>query len=144
MENWRNSCPPPLTRLDWRKAAPGSGHPHHFFLRRRPDFAYYSPADAARIDLRSNRVLGVPTLVVEILSEDDEKRDLVTKRSEYARAGIQHYWIAGPQRHTVLTLVLRGNEYEVNGEFSGGEVLTSVLFPGLEIPLTRLFRSPAG
>src|SRR5438128_2179679 len=32
---------------------------------RRPDFAYYSAEDAARIDLVANRVLGVPTLVVE-------------------------------------------------------------------------------
>src|SRR5881227_3545121 len=56
------------------------------FFGRRPDFAYYSAADAARIDLKANRVLGVPTLVVEILSEDDEARDTVTKRKEYARA----------------------------------------------------------
>jgi Uma2 family endonuclease len=43
------------------------------FFGRRPDFAYYSTADAARIDLKRNRVLGVPTLVVEILSEDDTR-----------------------------------------------------------------------
>jgi Uma2 family endonuclease len=111
------------------------------FFGRRPDFAYYSTADAARIDLVGNRVLGVPTLVVEIVSEEDEERDTVTKRSEYARAGIQHYWIADPQRRTVLTLLLRGVRYEVVGEFSGNDLLTSELFPGLEVPLSRLFRS---
>ena len=41
---------------------------------------------------------------------------------------------------TALTLALRGSEYEVAGEFSGADVLTSALFPGLEIPLRRLFR----
>jgi Uma2 family endonuclease len=111
------------------------------FFRRRPDFAYYSTADAARIDLERNRVLGVPTLVVEVLSDDDEERDTVTKRSEYARAGIRHYWIADPRRRTVLTLVLQGDEYTVAGEFSGSDLLTSDLFPGLSIPLSRLFRS---
>jgi Uma2 family endonuclease len=111
------------------------------FFGRRPDFAYYSTADAARIDLKRNRVLGVPTLVAEVLSEDDEKRDTVTKRSEYARAGIQHHWIADPQRRTVLTLVLRDDAYAVAGEFSGDDRLTSDLFPGLEIPLSRLFRA---
>jgi Uma2 family endonuclease len=111
------------------------------FFGRRPDFAYYSTADAARIDLERNRVLGVPTLVVEILSEEDEERDTVTKRSEYARAGIVHYWIADPRRRTVLTLVLRGDSYAVAGEFSGDDLLTSDLFPGLSIPLARLFRS---
>jgi Uma2 family endonuclease len=111
------------------------------FFGRRPDFAYYSTADAARIDLAANRVLGVPTLVVEVVSEDDEERDTVTKRAEYARAGIQHYWIVDPQRRTVLTLVLRGAAYEVASEFSGDEVMTSALFPGLTVPLARLFRS---
>lgn len=111
------------------------------FFGRRPDFAYYTPADAVGIDLSANRVLGVPTLVVEVVSEEDEERDTVTKRDEYARAGIHHYWIADPQRRTVLTLVLRGTSYEVAGEFSGHEILTSPLFPGLAVPLARLFRA---
>jgi Uma2 family endonuclease len=55
------------------------------FFGRRPDFAFYSTADAARLDLTTNRVLGVPTLVVEVVSEEDEERDTVTKREEYAR-----------------------------------------------------------
>jgi Uma2 family endonuclease len=110
------------------------------FFGRRPDFAYYSPADATRIDLAANRVLGVPTLVVEVVSEEDEARDTVTKREEYARAGIPHYWIVDPQRRTALTLALRGAVYEVAGEFSGDEALTSALFPGLALPLARLFR----
>jgi Uma2 family endonuclease len=112
------------------------------FFGRRPDFAYYSTADAARIDLVGNRVLAVPTLVVEVVSEDDEARDTVTKREEYARAGIAHYWIVDPQRRTVSTLILRDAAYEVAGEFTGEEVLTSALFPGLTIPLARLFRQP--
>jgi Uma2 family endonuclease len=111
------------------------------FFGRRPDFAYYSTVDAVRIDLAANRVLGVPTLVVEVVSEDDEERDLVTKREEYARAGIRHYWILDPQRRMVLALVLRGTAYEVEREFSGDESLTSALFPGLALPLARLFRS---
>src|SRR5436309_1674555 len=47
------------------------------FFGRRPDFAYYSRSDAARISLSEDRVLGVPTLVVEIVSEDDEARDTI-------------------------------------------------------------------
>jgi Uma2 family endonuclease len=111
------------------------------FFGRRPDFAYYSTADAARLDLAANRVLGVPTLVVEVISEEDEERDTVTKREEYARAGIEHYWIVDPQRRTVLTLVLRDGVYAAAGEFSRSDVLTTALFPGLILPLARLFRS---
>lgn len=111
------------------------------FFGRRPDFAYYSAADAARgLDLDNDRVLGVPTLVVEVVSPEDEQRDTVTKREEYARAGIPHYWILIPARKTVLTLVLQEGRYHVDGEFSGTDVLVSPLFPGLQLPLHRLFR----
>jgi len=108
---------------------------------RRPDFVYFSAVDAAsRVDLEQNRVTGIPTLVVEVLSEDDEGRDLVTKRREYAAAGIKHYWILDPQRKAAEVLVLGEGTYEVDGEFSGNEPLFSDLFPGLQIPLSRLFR----
>ena len=111
------------------------------FFGRRPDFAYYSPEAAARgLDLEGDRVRGVPTLVAEVVSEGDRERDLVTKRREYAQAGIEHYWILDPARRTVLTLVLRGDAYVVAGEFSGNDTLTSELFPGLEVSLCRLFR----
>jgi len=109
------------------------------FHGRRPDFVYYAPEKAARIDLKANRVSGAPTLAVEIVSDDDEARDTVTKRAEYARAGIPHYWILDPQRETVVTMVLRGDSYEIAGEFSMGDSLTSELFPGLELPLRQLF-----
>ncbi|HEY1860310.1 MAG TPA: Uma2 family endonuclease, partial [Gemmataceae bacterium] len=38
-------------------------------------------------------------LVMEVVSKDakDRRRDLVTKRREYARAGIPEYWIVDPQ-----------------------------------------------
>ncbi len=108
---------------------------------RRPDLVYYSLTDqAARLDLAGNRVLGPPTLAIETLSEEDEERDTVTKRQEYARAGIAHYWIVDPERRSITTLVLSGQEYELGAEFSGTDILTTDLFPGLEIPLARLFR----
>lgn len=34
-----------------------------------------------------------PLLAVEVLSPEGFERDVVTKRSEYARAGLEHYWI---------------------------------------------------
>jgi Uma2 family endonuclease len=108
---------------------------------RRPDVVYYSSSAANQgLNLRANRVRDIPTLAVEVLSEHDEARDLVTKRREYAEAGIPHYWIVDPLERTVLTLVLEGDAYRTVGEFGPDAVLTSSLFPGLEISLKRLFR----
>lgn len=105
---------------------------------RRPDFVYYA-SDNPGVDLRSNEVTFPPTLAVEILSEGDEARDLITKRREYARAGIEHYWIIDPAHRSATTLVLDGDQYRVAGEFSVADSLVSDLFPGLSIPLVRLF-----
>lgn len=111
------------------------------YFGRRPDVAYYSAAAAAAsLDIDAERIRGVPTLVVEVVSPDDEKRDLVTKRHEYARVGIKQYWILHPKRRTATILVLQDGEYAVERDFSGDETLTASLFPGLEIPLRRIFR----
>jgi Uma2 family endonuclease len=111
------------------------------FFGRRPDFAYFRGSDvAAAVSFQHEAVTGTPTLVVEVVSSSDRRRDTVTKRSEYAVAGIAHYWLLDPSARAVLTLELQRGRFEVTGEFSGEETLTSDLFPGLEIPLSKLFR----
>lgn len=37
-----------------------------------------------------------PVLAVEVLSADSHERDVVTKRRQYADAGLDHYWIVSP------------------------------------------------
>lgn len=43
-------------------------------------------------------------LVVEVISPGSRRTDVVTKRSEYADAGIGHYWIVDPDAATLTTL----------------------------------------
>lgn len=64
----------------------------------------------------------------------------VIKRREYAAARIPHYWIIDPESRSALTLVLKEDHYEEAGRFGEADALTSELFPGLEIPMRRLFR----
>ena len=52
----------------------------------------------------------------------------------------EHAWILDPTPCIALTLVLQAGIYEVAGEFARGDMLTSGLFPGLEVSLPRLFR----
>ena len=39
-----------------------------------------------------------------IRDSDDPVRDLVTKRNEYAQAGIPEYWIVDPQAETITAV----------------------------------------
>jgi Uma2 family endonuclease len=59
-------------------------------------------------------------LAVEVLSEGSRRTDRVTKFSEYAEAGIEHYWIVDlDSPNSMITYRLIEGEYENFGEFSG-------------------------
>ncbi|HET6381839.1 MAG TPA: Uma2 family endonuclease [Armatimonadota bacterium] len=112
------------------------------FHGRRPDAIYFAPDRVTEADWQRGYPLHAPDLVIEIVSPDDPKRDYVVKRAEYARVGIPNYWIVDPaaQRVEVLTLGANG-EYLVERELGPDDVLTSSLFPGLEIPLAQVLRN---
>lgn len=77
-------------------------------------------------------------LVMEVVSDDDRRRDLETKRREYAQAKIPEYWIVDPLegRITVLRLDEDRPSYVERGIFPRGERATSHLLPGFEVDVT--------
>jgi len=85
-------------------------------------------------------------LVMEVVSDDEEdrQRDLVTKRREYARAGIAEYWIVDPRTETITVLTLDGEVYRLHGEFRPGSTATSVLIPAFAAPVTAVFEAGRG
>lgn len=99
---------------------------------REPDVLFMAKEHAGRI--REEFWEGAD-LVMEVVSgeEEDRRRDLVTKRQEYARAGIPEYWIVDPQEERVTVLRLRGKRYVVHGEFPKGTVASSHLLRGFTV-----------
>jgi Uma2 family endonuclease len=83
-------------------------------------------------------------LVVEVLSPGNRTTDLVTKRTEYAAAGIPHYWIVDPDVPSLLALRLQGREYIESARVDGNDPYRTtdpfevVLVPG------QLRHPPAG
>ena len=77
-------------------------------------------------------------LVMEVVSpgDEDRRRDLKTKREEYAQAGIPEYWIVDPELEQITVLTLDGQTYVVHGEFKRGEQATSKLLPGFGVDVT--------
>lgn len=80
-------------------------------------------------------------LAVEVVSDDPaaRKRDLQTKRREYARAGIQEYWIVDPQKQVITVLTLKGKTYRKHGSFTACTRATSVLLAGFSVPVDEVF-----
>ncbi len=75
---------------------------------REPNLLVLRSADDAR---RHDAYWEGADLVVEVLSEDDPERDKVTKRREYAEAGIPEYWIVDPADEEITVLHLKDGAY---------------------------------
>ena len=106
---------------------------------REPDLLFLADANDPR---RQNAYWTGADLVIEVVSPDDPQRDLVTKRSEYAQAGIPEYWIVDPQRETITVLRLDGATYVEHGVFPRGEVATSAYYAGLQAPVNDVLDAP--
>lgn len=80
-------------------------------------------------------------LAVEIVSPGEEARecDLEVKREEYARAGIEEYWIVDPEPQVVTVLALEAESYRVQGEFTEEQTAESVLLQGFTLDVSALF-----
>jgi Uma2 family endonuclease len=105
-----------------------------------PDLLYMSNERAAEI-LTSKHVTGAPEIVVEIGSPGTRKRDETIKRRLYERSGVTEYWIVDPELDIVRLYRRQPRGFGRPAELSAeaGDVLTTALLPGLEIPLGRLF-----
>jgi Uma2 family endonuclease len=77
-------------------------------------------------------------LVMEVVSSgnEDRRRDLKTKREEYALAGIPEYWIVDPELGHITVLTLEGEAYVLHGEFKRGERATSKLLSGFAVDVS--------
>lgn len=104
---------------------------------REPDVVFVS---AKRLE-NAGQVTNSADLAVEIVSEgaEDRKRDLVTKRQEYARAGIAEYWIIDPGNQIILVLTLDGDVYRPVAELRHGDSLASTVLRGFMVDVTTLF-----
>jgi len=99
------TCPPGYEALpgpvDWvLRAVPR-------LLVRQPDVLVVRVEDGDRLPLRR-----APLLAVEVVSGDSLERDVITKRLEYARAGLPHYWVVDPRAGEVEVVIYRATASE--------------------------------
>ena len=78
-------------------------------------------------------------LVLEVVSPDDRRRDLVLKRTEYAAAAIPEYWIVDPEYETITVLRLDHDMYIEDGVYQRGDIASSVLLTDLVVDITSVF-----
>ena len=81
-----------------------------------------------------------PDLAVEILSKRTEKRDLGTKKVEYARAGTTEYWVVNADEQWVRQFGNDGDgRFEERRQLRIGDDLESILLAELKFPLEAIW-----
>jgi len=101
-----------------------------------PDILYVSKARASIVTEKN--IQGAPDLVVEILSESTAPIDRTTKLKLYARYGVAEYWVIDPTAYSVEIYRLVPGGYDLAAQLGPSQSLTSPLFPGFTLPLSKL------
>jgi Uma2 family endonuclease len=85
-------------------------------------------------------------LVMEVVSggAEDRRRDLIEKRRDYAKAGIDEYWIVDPKEKLITVLKRRGKTYVIHAEARPGERAVSALLSGFAVDVTAVFAAASG
>ena len=105
---------------------------------REPDIMYFAPgSEPAAGEDYPNRV----DLAIEVVSEgsDARKRDYISKREDYAQAGVPEYWIVDPFDKRITVLTLQGNQYTELGAFTTSQNAQSKLLDGFQIQVDEVF-----
>jgi|WetSurMetagenome_2_1015567.scaffolds.fasta_scaffold08920_2 Uma2 family endonuclease len=87
-----------------------------------------------------NCLRGAPDLVIEVLSGDASKADIVAKKRVYARFQVPEYWAVDLDNDTVEILLWSELGYVSAGSYAQSDRLASPLLPALDLPLSRIFR----
>jgi Uma2 family endonuclease len=106
---------------------------------REPDVAFML---AAHDDRTREAFWEGADLVMEVVSNENRRHDLETKRHEYARAGIAESWIIDPREEEVHVLTLHGDAYQVAGVYRPGDEAASRLLPGFRVATADVLSPP--
>ncbi|MGC9041016.1 MAG: Uma2 family endonuclease [Roseiflexus sp.] len=102
-----------------------------------PDVVVLLHGGAAAIT--SQRIVGPPDLVVEVVSPGTASYDRREKRDLYAAAGVREYWIADPGHRAVELLTLEGRGYRAEHVYLGQAIIPSAVVPGWTVATDLLF-----
>ncbi len=83
--------------------------------------------------------MGIPALVVEIVSENTRSKDFIKKLDLYMSTGVKEYWIVNPLNREVSVYLFEENNISKNTTYKNHETVISDNFAGLEVSLEKIF-----
>ncbi len=102
-----------------------------------PDLSFFRQ-EIAKDFKEDQNLFPAPDLVVEICSKKTEHRDRGIKFDDYAKHGIQEYWIINPTLNIVEQYLLNTTEYQLLKKSESGK-LSSPTIEGLILDIESIF-----
>lgn len=84
--------------------------------------------------------MGIPTLVVEIISPGTRCKDIIKKLDLYMNCGIKEYWTVNPMNREVAVFLLNEGNILDSKTYGKAEIAESFTFKGLTVELKRIFK----
>jgi prevent-host-death family protein len=85
------------------------------------------------------RYMGTPTLVIEILSENTRRKDMVDKLNTYMLSGVEEYWILDPGQENIMIYSFKDCEIDKYKIYEKEEITKSLVFEALSVDNNNLF-----
>jgi Uma2 family endonuclease len=101
-----------------------------------PDVVFIAKKHLKRIE---RDLKGPPDLAVEVLSPSTARHDRTLKLRAYERHGVPFLWFLDPKRRELEEHVLTKGRFRLAVKLEGGATFEPRVFPGLEIPLARVW-----
>jgi prevent-host-death family protein len=83
--------------------------------------------------------MGVPSLMIEILSESTRGKDSIKKMDLYLSTGVKEYWIVNPFNREITIYKFENEDVSDSRSFRGDDQAASFIFEGLTVPVNSLF-----
>lgn len=87
----------------------------------------------------NDKYMGIPSLVIEILSDSTTRIDLVKKLDLYMQTGINEYWIVNYSNREVTVYMFREKGIAAMKTYTKEDVVKSFTFDGLTANMNDIF-----
>ena len=95
--------------------------------------------DEDKVD-KDNKYVGIPTLIVEVLSPSTKGKDMAVKLHLYMKSGVVEYWIVDLENKTIIQYSFSyERDIKSLNTFREEDTIKSTVFEDLEIPLRDIF-----
>jgi Uma2 family endonuclease len=104
-----------------------------------PDVFFVSKKRSYILNETEQAVIGIPDLVVEILSPGSIKKDRVEKKAIYERFSVPEFWLVDPIYRNIEVLRLAEGRYETFDFVEETGTVKSSVLEGFELDLVGVF-----